>query len=78
MTLIITRRGFWQQSPFSQRAKEVVESGITVGTVHTDRSLKLECNGCGSNTTVVVEERQGRWGFGKCAVCGKPYLLDFI
>ena len=79
MTLLIHGKGFWQHSPYGPRARELVLKSMKVGTLVThSNTLKLECNTCGSNTLVKVEERQGEWGWGKCATCEKPYIVFFI
>ena len=73
--LTIVPPGFWVHGPFSKWATDLVTGGTSVGTVITDATYKLECNKCKANTTVIIDEQDGKWAKGHCASCKRPYLV---
>ncbi len=74
MSLIITKGpGYWKQSPFGERARGAKLSGIDVQQLWTDNSLELECK-CGYKGTIDITEQQGKWFWGECPICHRPYI----
>ena len=79
MALVVTRKGFWHQSPWAEWARDQkLNHRVDIQTVHTHLSdPRIECK-CSYKGVLTVEEIQGTWGKGECPGCKRPYLIEFV
>lgn len=77
VTLIITRPGYWRSSPYGNKARDLKLSGVDVQQLFTNKTLGLACK-CGYTGEVDILEQQGKWAWGKCPSCNRPYIIEIL